>query len=45
MESSAETENLWKKFGRDTEAGKLLFTLYKTGKPPSINYPKPKPRS
>ena len=35
MESS-DTENLWKKFGRDTEAGKMLYSLYKTGKPPAF---------
>ena len=41
----ASTENndgLWKVFGRDSEAGKLLFTLYRSGKPAKINYPKPK---
>jgi len=37
-------DNLWKDFGRETEAGKMLFNLYKAGEPAKINYPKPKTR-
>lgn len=39
---NSENSDLWKVFGRDTEAGRALFSLYKTGKPAKINYPKPK---
>ena len=37
-----ERKHLWKTFGRDTAAGKELFSLYKCYQPPKINYPKPK---
>uniref|UniRef100_A0A0G4FJ65 Uncharacterized protein n=1 Tax=Chromera velia CCMP2878 TaxID=1169474 RepID=A0A0G4FJ65_9ALVE len=30
---------MWKRFGRDTEAGRLLYSLYKTKHAPKINYP------
>lgn len=41
-DSGSNNGELWKVFGRDTEAGKVLASLYKTGKPASISYPKPK---
>lgn len=44
-EQIAKQKNLWKIFGRDTKAGKALFSLYKSHEAPKINYPKPKPKS
>jgi hypothetical protein len=44
-ETRAQRRNMWKEFGRDTKAGKMLFDLYKSHEPPRINYPKPKPKS
>lgn len=32
-------EHLWKDFGRESEAGKLLFQLYRIPNKPHINYP------
>ena len=32
-------DNLWKDFGRETEAGKLLFALYKVKNKPEVYYP------
>jgi hypothetical protein len=38
---------LWKQFGRETDVGKMLFSLYSAPEKPKINYPpvKTKPRS
>jgi hypothetical protein len=35
-------DDLWKIYGRESEAGKLLFKLFHKGHAPKINYPKPK---
>jgi hypothetical protein len=40
--ATEKNNELWKVFGRESEAGKLLFSLYRNGKPPKIDYPKPK---
>ena len=32
-------DQLWKDFGRETEAGKLLFSLYKVRNKPEVYYP------
>jgi len=40
--ATEKNTELWKVFGRESEAGKLLFSLYRNGKPPKIDYPKPK---
>ena len=32
-------------FGRNSEAGKALFSLYKSHEAPKINYPKPKQKT
>lgn len=41
MESSSGAENtkLWKQFGRETDVGKMLFSLYSAPEKPKINYP------
>eukprot|EP00743_Colponemidia_sp_Colp-15_P003351 GILK01003621.1.p1 GENE.GILK01003621.1~~GILK01003621.1.p1 ORF type:complete len:264 (+),score=50.43 GILK01003621.1:70-792(+) len=49
MESDEGTprqlEEQWKTFGRDTEAGRMLFALYKGKNAPAINYPKLRTKS
>jgi len=39
-------DNLWKQFGKETDAGKMLYSLYSAGEKPKIQYPavKTKPR-
>ena len=46
-ESSTSNTKLWKQFGRETDVGKMLFSLYSAPEKPKINYPpvKTKPRS
>jgi hypothetical protein len=44
-ELSDKTEQVWKVFGRDTEAGRLLHNLYRPAKAPKINYPKVKTKN
>ena len=39
MESSVENGKLWKQFGRETDVGKMLFSLYSAPEKPKINYP------
>jgi Uncharacterised protein family (UPF0193) len=40
-----KTDDLWKLYGKETEAGKLLYKIYGKGaNTVKINYPKPKPR-
>ena len=34
-----QLDNMWKAFGRESEAGKILFQLYKAPNKPKINYP------
>ncbi|KRX02156.1 hypothetical protein PPERSA_06351 [Pseudocohnilembus persalinus] len=41
-ELDEEMKNMWKTFGRETGAGKALFSLYKSNQPAKINYPKVK---
>lgn len=44
-EQIEKQKNLWKIVGRETKAGKALFSLYKCHEPPKINYPKPKQKT
>lgn len=44
-ELQSKAENVWKLFGRETEAGRLLHNLYRPAKPPKINYPKVKTKN
>lgn len=32
-------ENLWKEFGRETDVGKMLYSMYSAPNKPQINYP------
>jgi hypothetical protein len=41
MEANGDVQNqkLWKQFGRETDVGKMLFSLYSAPEKPKINYP------
>lgn len=45
-EGSPDNSNLYKKFGRENEVGKLLYGMYAARDKPKVNYPpvKTKPR-
>eukprot|EP01066_Platyproteum_vivax_P002093 Platyproteum_vivax@DN12575_c0_g1_i1.p1 len=34
-----DAENLWRKYGYETEAGRVLYDLYAKKNPPKIHYP------
>ena len=40
-----DLNELWKDVGRDTEAGKLLYSLYKADPTKKISYPEVKRKS
>ncbi len=46
VEPSEDNQNLYKKFGRESEVGKLLYGMYAQKNKPKIDYPavKTKPR-
>lgn len=41
---TASNTKLWKQFGRETDVGKMLFSLYSAPEKPKINYPAVKTR-
>ena len=44
-EQAEKQRKLWKLFGRETQAGKELFSLYNKAEKPKIEYPKVKQKS
>lgn len=39
MSGATDNTDLYKKFGRDNDVGKLLYTMYSNKEKPKIHYP------